>query len=178
MILTIISSLLGILSSTIPSVIKYLERKQEISYELAITNLKIEATIRGVELEQELQKIKTIQGESEDLVEEGSSLRQHDLGLTGGSFIGDLRASVRPVITYAFFGLFLGVKVLVAIVIVSQAGLNINTMQTFSASILDESTIAIFGTILGFWFGSRSLAKNETIIHDKVSTTATAAKKK
>jgi hypothetical protein len=149
--------LLGFVSSTIPSLLKYFERKQEIAYELELTKLKIEAAVRGYEVTTEIADI-------DASISEGESVRKHDALLDGGDYINALRASVRPVVTYAFFGLFLLVKLSVAFVIIMHNGLTIDNMELVQRTVLDEPTNAVFAVIVGFWFGSRNWEKTEAAI--------------
>jgi len=160
MLLTVFTTLLGIFSSIIPSVLNYFTRKQEIKYELELATLKINAAIQGIKVEAAL-------AEGSDLIKEGESLRSHDLAITYSSTLETLRASVRPVITYTFFLLFLAIKVTAAIVIFksawSDAGLTIENAKAFATilvqTVFDDATTAIFGTLVGYWFGSRSMTK-------------------
>lgn len=152
MVLTIVSTLLGILSSTIPSLINYFSKKKELDYELAIATLKVEAAKQGLDLSREIADIKAV-------VDEGNNLRATDAELDGGSFVNALRASVRPVITYALFGLFIGVKFFVAAIILMSSDLTIANLKLAFDAILDENTMAITSTVIGYYFGSRTLEK-------------------
>ena len=169
MTLTILSALLGILSSVIPNLIRDFERKQEIKFEVELIRIKTEAALQGIQIESAIAADKAF-------VEEGADIRAYDLRLDGGQFINTLRASVRPVVTYIFFFIFLMVKLAVAIVIIKQGGLNMNNMHTFSNVILDESTVAIFGTILGFWFGNRAFSKLEDVTTTKYTVSDSSEK--
>lgn len=157
MSMTLISALLGILSSILPNVIQYFQRKQEIKYELELAGLKINAALQGIKLETERAEI--VAG-----YEEGKDVRAHDLGIDESGPLAVFRASVRPTITYAFFIMFVSVKFLTAVVVIRQGGLNIANMQTFTTIMFDDSTLAIFGTLIGFWFGTRSITKLTAVI--------------
>lgn len=152
MILTIISTLLGILSSTIPSLIQYFSRKKELEYEITIATLKVEAAKNGLDLSREIADIKA-------MVDEGNNIRVTDAELDGGSFVNSLRASVRPVLTYALFGLFIGIKFFVAAIILMSADLTIQNLKLAFDAILDENTMAITSTVVGYYFGARTLEK-------------------
>lgn len=70
-----------------------------------------------------------------------------------------LRASVRPVITYAFFGLFAGLKILAFC-----HALSVDHASALGSLpvIWDENADALFGAVLGFWFGSRIISRQVT----------------
>lgn len=151
MSLTIISTLLGILSSTLPSIFRYLERKQDLRQQVELARIQAEAASVSSKAQKNLESIKSASIE-------GDNLRNHDNLLDGGEFVNALRASVRPIVTYVFFLLFCMVKIMVAMIVFSE-GINIENMKEALDLILDENTIAIFSMILGFWFGGRSLER-------------------
>lgn len=162
MILTIISTLLGILSSALPNLLRYFERRQELRYATEIMQIRADVAVKGfiVQEQEDLGKA---------LIEEGESIRKHDALTSAGGIWDALRASVRPVITYTFFILFIFVKSAVAWVLLSQYELNLETMKQLSAIIFDDSTVAIFSTILGFWFGSRAMSYAEDRVFGRTS---------
>lgn len=168
MILTIVSTLLGILSSLVPNLMRIWERKNEAKYEIELTKLRIEASKQGLQLSKEIEEIRSI-------VQEGESLRDNDSSINASPFINDLRASVRPVITYAFFFLYFSVKAIAFAAIIGQ-GLNIQNLQFALNTIFDDNAIAIFSALVGYWFGSRSLEKFMEQPSNKV--VLTEAKKK
>lgn len=71
-------------------------------------------------------------------------------------FLDYLRASVRPVLTYAFFALFAFIKVTA----MYHAFVHDHTAAVDLLPILwDEGTEALFAAVLSFWFGSRAMAR-------------------
>ena len=146
--LAILSPFLGMITSVVPSIIKIFERKQELQHEKDMQKLQLEASVQNVKLAIALEEAKAD-------ANEGQSLRDHDSALVGGSFINSLRASIRPVITYVFFGFFLVVKGAAAYMML-KTGMDIPAMLT---AVWDQETIALFGAIIGFWFGSRTIER-------------------
>lgn len=146
--LTLLAPLIGLLGSLLPSIVKLFERKQEIEYELAVTQLKIEAA----KTQAEIAFTTTVVQADRD---EGKSVRDHDASLDGGKYIETLRASVRPILTYLFFALFVVVKI-VAMVVMIQSGLS--TIEILKA-VWDVETMSLFSTIMAFWFGARFFDK-------------------
>ena len=84
-------------------------------------------------------------------------LIEHDISINAGTgFIAGLQKSVRPIITYCFFGLFAAIEVSLLLEALEQ-GANIRE----SLNILwDDDTKAIFAAIISFWFGSRAIDKS------------------
>ena len=72
---------------------------------------------------------------------------------TGVKWIDGLRGSVRPVITYAFFGLFIFVEVS-AYLSLTAAG--VSGLDAVNA-VWDEDTKALFAAVIAFWFGGRAI---------------------
>lgn len=145
--ITLLSSLFGILTSLMPSILKILERRMEFKYEVELTKLRIEAATKGYQFSLNTEEIKSV-------VVEGQSIRDHDLELDGNQFIDTLRSSVRPVVTYVFFTVFILVK-LFALLIMTNQGVDMSNAINI---IWDVNTQSIFAAILGFWFGSRTIS--------------------
>lgn len=146
--ITLLSTLFGVIGGVLPNVVKLMERQQDHKYELELTKLKIDAATKGLEFNAIAESAKAD-------VEEGKSLRDHDSSLDSVGMLETLRASIRPVLTYFFFFLFCGIKISVAYVMLSKGH---NPTEIINA-VWDQSTMAIFATILAFWFGNRAMIK-------------------
>ena len=72
---------------------------------------------------------------------------------TGVTWVDGLRGSVRPVITYAFFGLFVFVEIS-AYLALTNAG--VSGLDAVNA-VWDEDTKALFAAVIAFWFGGRAI---------------------
>lgn len=88
-------------------------------------------------------------------VSEGQSLRDHDISINTGGVLGAFKSAVRPFITYVFFLTFIGIKGLVMWKALED-GYDITVAMHI---VWDENTQAIFGAIMGFWFGARTIEK-------------------
>lgn len=146
--LTLLSPFLGIIGSLLPSIVRIFERKQEIQYELELNKIKMEAAVQNAQIQIAIEDAKAD-------VADAQSVRSYDNNLDGGSFINALRASIRPVITYVFFALFVAVKVAAAWVMIQQG----QSIPEMLKAVWDQDTMALFGTIIAFWFGARVLEK-------------------
>jgi hypothetical protein len=160
MFLALLSPLFGIIGSLLPSIVRIFERKQEIKYELELTKVKLDAAERQANLDFNIEMVKS-----------DSQLRQsaldHDKSIDGGKFINALRASVRPVITYTFFLVFIAVKVAAAYVMLTTG----QSVPEMLKAVWDAETMALFSTIIAFWFGSRVMEKQGQV--PQVMVTAT-----
>ena len=147
--LTLLGSLLGFVSSAFPDLLKLWQEHQDRRYELAILDRQMEQMKLG-----HSQRLEEIAVEAD--IAESQALYIHDSQLFGVWWIDGLRASVRPVVTYAFFLLFTTVKTSALYVLISEEGL---TMIQALPQIWDPETQALFAAVMSFWFGKRALAK-------------------
>jgi hypothetical protein len=160
--LALLSPLFGILGSLLPSVVRIFERKQEIKYEIELTKIKLDAAERQADLTYNIEMVKT-----------DSQLRQsaldHDKSIDGGWFINALRASIRPVITYTFFLLFCAVKIAAAYVMLKTG----QSVPEMLKAVWDVETMALFSTIIAFWFGSRVMEKQQMSSQPQITVSVT-----
>ena len=146
--MTIIGSLLGFGTSFLPEVLNYFKRGQEQKYELQRMQMQMELMAKKSEL-----KISELDKEAE--IKETEGLYKHD-DVDAGGFINALRGSVRPIITYAFFGLFVAIKVTALLSLMNQSGVSLNMALD---TIWDDQTAGLFAAIMSFWFGNRAVSK-------------------
>lgn len=150
MLTALLSPFLGIVGSLLPSIVRIFERKQEIKYELELSKIKIDAAERQADLTYNIEMVK---GDAQSR----QSALDHDKSLDGGIFINALRASVRPVVTYVFFITFLAVKISAAYVMLLTG----QSVPAMLDAVWDVETMALFSTIIAFWFGSRTIEKQD-----------------
>ena len=146
--MTIIGSLLGFGTSFLPEVLNYFKRGQEQKYELQRMQMEMELMAKRSEL-----NIAELDKETE--IKETEGLYKHD-NVDAGGFINALRGSVRPIITYAFFGLFVAIKVTALLSLMNQTGVSLNMALD---TIWDDQTAGLFAAIMSFWFGNRAVSK-------------------
>ena len=89
-----------------------------------------------------------------------SHVKQASLGQTSlpqtGLWVDALAASVRPVITYAFFALYGVIKVSQWIILTHT----LPSAQSF-VFLWSEEDAALFAAVMSFWFGHRALIKRK-----------------
>ena len=146
--MTIIGSLLGFGTSFLPEVLNYFKRGQEQKYELQRMQMEMELMAKRSEL-----NIADLDKAAE--IKETEGLYKHD-NVDAGGFINALRGSVRPIITYAFFGLFVAIKVTALLSLLNQTGVSLNIALD---TIWDDQTAGLFAAIMSFWFGNRAVSK-------------------
>jgi hypothetical protein len=155
--LSILSGILGFATSGLPSVLKFFEQKGDNAHEEAMAKLEMERSLamaeKGFASQEKIEEFKTDQVEMETYAEERVALYKHDEkhAQNASTWVINLRASVRPIITYIFVSIFLFADI---------AGLwwAINTGVDFETAmniVISTEEMAIISSIIGFWFGSR-----------------------
>ena len=146
--ITLLGSLLGFGTSFLPEVLNYFKANQEHKHELERAQLEMDLMSKRAEL-----KLSIMDKEAD--IKETEGLYRHD-SMDAGGFINALRGSVRPVITYCFFGLFVAIKVTALLSLLNQTGVSLNIALD---TIWDDQTAGLFAAIMSFWFGNRAVSK-------------------
>ena len=155
--LSILSGILGFATSGLPSVLKFFEQKGDNAHEQAMAKLEMERALamaeKGFASQEKIEEFKTDQVEMDTYAAERVALYKHDEkhAQQASTWVINLRASVRPIITYIFVSIFLFADI---------AGLwwAINTGVDFETAmniVISTEEMAIISSIIGFWFGSR-----------------------
>ena len=145
--ISLLGSLLGFGTSSLPMIVGFFEKKQANKQEL----LMLEAKAKYAS---ELSKLKLQEMDAQADIEEIKGLYKHAESLAQANkstFVSALQASVRPVITYAFFSVFAFVKITYVIIAV-QGGTEV--LPAILEAWDDESK-TVFAAIISFWFGQR-----------------------
>ena len=147
--LSVVGSLLGFASSAVPAVTDHFKNKSNQKFELEKMKVAAELRKQGYDFE-----LKAFEAQAQD--KEHERLIQHDISINRGTgFITGLQKSVRPVITYCFFGLFLAIE----ITLLREALKSGMEVAEALMVLWDEDTKAIFAAIIETWFGSRAIDK-------------------
>jgi hypothetical protein len=144
--ITLLGSLLGFGTSFLPQVLDFFKQKQEHANRMDELKLRAELQAAGVDLE-----LKVLDKKAE--IEETKAIYNYANPTTG--FAAGLASSVRPVITYLFFALFMATKVVIMLKVMQDGG---DWMEGVDL-MFDEETKALFAAIMSFWFGNRAVSK-------------------
>jgi hypothetical protein len=170
--LTIFSTLVSFLMGGLPKILDFFQDKSDKSHELKLaqmqTDRELQLAAAGFVAQQRIEEIKldeiktqSASNEKISLVDAQKSEMQaiyaHDSALSEGTstWMKDLRASVRPVITYGFFFLLVGIDSVLA-----YKGLTSGTdFNALANQLWDDETQALFASIIAFHFGGRAFGK-------------------
>jgi len=144
--ITLLGSLLGFGTSFLPQILDFFKQKQEHANKMDELKLRGELQAMGVNLE-----LQVLDKKAE--IEETKAIYNYANPSSG--FSAGLAASVRPVITYLFFALFMATKAVIMIKVMQDGGDWMEGVELM----FDEETKALFAAIISFWFGNRAVSK-------------------
>ena len=139
--LTLLGSVLGFGTSFLPKVMDYFQDKADKKHELEVMTRQAEINLDRTAIDANIREVETI--------------HEHDAAIDGGGFVNGLRASVRPVITYIFMALFVGVELATYYLLIQQG---VAPGDALVAAWSDQ-VMAMWASILAFWFGGRQFRK-------------------
>jgi hypothetical protein len=159
--LTLISTLLGFASGGLPKVLDVFQDRGDKKHELAMMAMQRERELalakEGFVAQAVLEEIKTDQITMQTQTQERLGMYKHDMKIGEGAstWVINLRASVRPVVTYLFVGL---------LIVVDIAGIwyAYSTGVAFAEAmdmVFSDDEMAILAAIIAFWFGSQAFSK-------------------
>jgi len=159
--LSLISSLMGFAAGGLPKVLDFVQDRGDKKHELALMAANREREIalakEGFIAQARVEEIKTEQIEMQTQAQEKLAMWKHDMKIGEGAstWVINLRASVRPVVTYVFVGL---------LVVVDIAGIwyAYSTGVAFAQAmemVFSDDEMAILAAIISFWFGSQAFSK-------------------
>lgn len=159
--LSLISSLMGFAAGGLPKVLDYVQDRGDKKHELAMMAMQREREIalakEGFIAQAKVEEIKTEQIAMQTQAQEKLAMWKHDMKIGEGAstWVINLRASVRPVVTYLFVGL---------LIVVDVAGIwyAYSTGVAFAEAmdmVFSDDEMAILAAIISFHFGGRAFSK-------------------
>lgn len=160
--IALVSALLGFISSATPEFIKLFRDGKDRAHEITLLKLQMEqaqrqqtqAAVDGAA--ERSAKLEAILLETAKAEQTLLNTRLKDQ-LTGIHWVDALAGSVRPVLTYGFFLLYVAVK-LAQFHLLIEPSLPWQSQLSLSGALVavwTEEDVAIFSAIMAFWFGSR-----------------------
>ncbi len=170
--LTLLSTFISFLMGGLPKILDFVQDRQDKSHELNLARLQIDRELQlaaaGFAAQREIEAIKldeiktqTASDEKVALIgaqqAEMNAIYAHDMSLNEGTsrWMKDFRASVRPVITYGFFLLLVGIDATLAY----KGFVSDVDFSTLANQLWDDETQALFASIIAFHFGGRAFGK-------------------
>jgi hypothetical protein len=152
---------MGFAAGGLPKVLDFVQDRGDKKHELALMAMQREREIalakEGFIAQARVEEIKTEQIEMQTQAQEKLAMWKHDMKIGEGAstWVINLRASVRPVVTYIFVGL---------LVVVDVAGIwyAYSTGVAFAQAmemVFSDDEMAILAAIISFHFGGRAFSK-------------------
>ena len=159
--MTLVSTLLGFASGGLPRVLEFVQDRGDKKHELALMAAQRERELalakEGFVAQAAVEEIKTEQIAMQTQAQEKLAMWKHDMKIGEGAstWVINLRASVRPMVTYLFVGL---------LIVVDIAGIwyAYSTGVAFADAmdmVFSDDEMAILAAIISFWFGSQAFNK-------------------
>ena len=159
--MTLISTLLGFASGGLPKVLDFVQDRGDKKHELALMAAGREREIalakEGFVAQARVEEIKTEQIAMQTQAQEKLAMWKHDMKIGEGAstWVINLRASVRPIVTYLFVGLLIVVDV-AGIWYAYSTGVPFATAMDM---VFSDDEMSILAAIIAFWFGSQAFSK-------------------
>ena len=165
--LSLISTLGGLLISGLPKLLEYFQNKADQKHELALARVQTERELQmaaaGFAAQLKIEDVRTEQVAMETDARMTEAALAHDAKVLekAASWVSSYVGTVRPTVTYIFVLELVAINAFMAWYLYNHPGLiqNIDDVIKYSDLIFSSDEMAMLGGIIGFWFGSRNWAK-------------------
>ena len=165
--LSLLSTLGGLLISGLPKLLEYFQNKADQKHELALAAVQTERELAlaaaGFAAQVKVEEIRTEQVAMETDARMTEAALEHDAKVLekASTWVSSYVGTVRPTVTYIFVVELVAINAFMAWYLYQQPGLvtSIDDVIRYSDLIFSSDEMAMLGGILGFWFGSRSWSK-------------------
>jgi hypothetical protein len=165
--LSLISTLGGLLLSFLPKLLEYFQTKSDQKHEIELSKIAVERDLQmakeGFLAQQRIEEIKTEQVAIESHAEMQNAALDHDKKIMerASTWVVNYVGTVRPTITYILILELVAINVFLAFYLWNhpQYVTNFADLMKFIDIIFSDDEMAMLGGIIGFWFGSRSMGQ-------------------
>ena len=165
--LSLISTLGGLLISGLPKLLEYFQNKADQKHELALAAVQTERELAlaaaGFAAQAKIEEIRTEQVAMETDAKMTEAALAHDAKVLekAATWVSSYVGTVRPTVTYIFVLELVAINAFMAWYLYNHPGLiqNIDDVIKYSDLIFSSDEMAMLGGIIGFWFGSRGWSK-------------------
>ena len=159
--MTLFTTLISFLSGGLPKLLDFFQDKQDKKHELALAQIQVQAQMEmqkaGFQAQEHIEEIRTDQISIQAQTTERQALYAHDIEIGKGAsqWVINMRAMVRPTITYGLFFLLVAVD----IAGVWYAWTMNAPFHDMMDLVWDDDTQTIWASVISFWFGTQAFAK-------------------
>jgi hypothetical protein len=158
---TLLTTLVSFLTGGVPKILDFFQNKSDNKHELAMAQLQmtqqLELQKAGYVLQKDLEEIKYDQIQTQVAGEERVALYNHDIQIGKGAstWVINLRAMVRPAITFGLFGLLVFVELFGFYYAIHTGATYHDAMRI----LWSDDMQTVWASIVAFHFGTRAFAK-------------------
>jgi hypothetical protein len=165
--LSLFSTLGGLLISGLPKLLEYFQNKADQKHELALAAVQTERELAlaaaGFAAQAKIEEIRTEQVAMETDAKMTEAALAHDAKVLekAASWVSSYVGTVRPTVSYIFVLELVAINAFMAWYLWNHPGLitSIDDVIRYSDIIFSSDEMAMLGGIVGFWFGSRNWDK-------------------
>jgi len=165
--LSLISTLGGLLISGLPKLLEYFQNKADQKHELALAQVQTERELQlaaaGFAAQARVEEIRTDQISMQTDAQMTEAALKHDEKVLekASRWVANYVGTVRPTVTYIFVTELVLINAFMCYYLWENPGLirNIDDVISYSELVFSEDEMAMLGGIIGFWFGSRGWSK-------------------
>jgi len=165
--LSLFSTLGGLLISGLPKLLDFFQNKDDQKHELALARVQVEMQIQmmaqGFAAQERMEEIRTDQIAMQTDAQMTEAALAHDEKIMekASTWVVNFVGTVRPIVTYIFIFELCAINAWIAYYVYSRPSLvtNMDDLIRVTDIIFSSDEMAMLGGIIGFWFGSRSWAK-------------------
>jgi hypothetical protein len=165
--LSLFSTLGGLLISGLPKLLEYFQNKADQQHELNLARIQTEKELQmlaqGFAAQQRIEEIRTDQIAMETDAQMTVAAYDHDKAVLekAAGWVSSYVGTVRPTITYIFVIELCLINAWIAYYVYNnpQLVLNMDDLIRLADVIFSSDEMAMLGAIIGYWFGSRGWSK-------------------
>jgi hypothetical protein len=165
--LSLFSTLGGLLISGLPKLLEFFQNKADQAHELRLAALQNERELamaaQGYAAQLKIEEVRTDQVQMETDARMTEAALEHDAKVLekASTWVSNYVGTVRPTVTYIFVAELVCINAFMAWYLYQQPGLitSIDDVIRYADLIFSADEMAMLGGIVGFWFGSRGWQK-------------------
>jgi hypothetical protein len=172
--LSLISTLGGLLISGLPKLLEYFQNKADQKHELALAAVQTErelalaaagfaaqARVEEIRTEQVAMQTQAQMAEAEAEMVNGAQDHDKAVLAKASTWVANYIGTVRPTVTYIFVFELVAINIFLCVYLWNNPGLigGIDDVLKYAEIVFSEAEMVMLSGIVSFWFGSRNWSK-------------------
>lgn len=165
--LSLFSTLGGLLISGLPKLLEYFQTKADQKHELELARMQTERELQlaaaGFAAQAKVEEIRSDQIQMQTDADMTKAAYEHDAKVLekAAGWVSSFVGTVRPMVTYIFVLELAGINAWLAYYIYAHPRLvgSVDDLIRFSDALFSTDEMSMLGGIIGYWFGSRGWQK-------------------